>query len=59
MCSFTRRPASVLRSQPCQGGLAIEESSIAHILAVTLDEVEGIEDCGARSLHAAQLFRQA
>jgi hypothetical protein len=29
---------------PRQGGLAVEEWEIAQILAIMLDEVEGIED---------------
>jgi hypothetical protein len=36
--------------QPCQRGLAVEEWEIAHILAVMLDQVEGVEDCGSSTL---------
>jgi hypothetical protein len=36
--------------QALQRGLAVEEWTIAHILAVMLDEVEGIEDRGIGGL---------
>jgi hypothetical protein len=49
-------PASELRKSRASAPSA-EEQAIAHILAVTLDEVEGIEDRGVRSLHPAQVFK--
>jgi hypothetical protein len=39
-----------IAQQPCQRGLAIEKRAIAHILAVMLDQVEGIEDRGVGGL---------
>jgi hypothetical protein len=46
-----------IAQQPCQRGLAVEKWAIAHILAVMLDQVEDLEDCGVRSLPAAQFFK--
>jgi hypothetical protein len=43
--------------QPRQRGLAIEERAIAHILALMLDEVEGIKDRGIGGFPTAQLFK--
>jgi hypothetical protein len=43
-----------IAQQPRQRGLAIDERAIAHILAVMLDEVEGIEDCGIGDLPTIQ-----
>jgi len=54
MCPLSRIPASVSRER--QSGVAIEEGSILQILAIVLDEVEGVEDRGSSSLPAAQLF---
>jgi hypothetical protein len=54
MCSLNRMPASVL--QPRQRRLAIEEWTIAHILAVILDEVEGLEDRRIGGLPTAQFL---
>jgi hypothetical protein len=45
-----------IAQQPRQRGLAGEEWAIAEVLAVALDQVEGIEDRGTRCLPAAQLL---
>jgi hypothetical protein len=39
-----------IAQQARQGGLAVEEWAIAHILAIMLDQVEGIEDRGSSGL---------
>jgi hypothetical protein len=51
----------VLQQQLRQRGLVVEEWAIAHILAVILDEVEGIKDRGIGGLPMVQLLepRQA
>jgi hypothetical protein len=41
---------------PSQRRLAIEEPAIARIRAIMLDHIEGVEDCGIRSLSAAQFL---
>jgi hypothetical protein len=45
-----------IAQQPRQRGLAVEEWAIAHILAVMLDQVEGVEDCGSCALPLGQLL---
>jgi hypothetical protein len=55
MCSLNRMPASVLRNSRASAFLR-SRNGRSQILAVMLDEVEGIEDRGVRSLPAAQLF---
>jgi hypothetical protein len=42
--------------EPRQRSLAVEERKTAKILAIVLDQVEGIEDGRARGLPAAQLI---
>jgi hypothetical protein len=39
--------ARVVSSRARQRTPAIEERAVAHILAVMLDKVEGVEDCGS------------
>jgi hypothetical protein len=50
-----------IAQQPGQRGLAVEKRAAPQILAIVLDQVEGIEDRGPRSLLSAQLIesRQA
>jgi hypothetical protein len=45
-----------IAQQPRQRCLAVEERAIAHVLAVMLDEVEGVEDCGSSALPMGQLL---
>jgi hypothetical protein len=45
-----------IAQQPRQRGLAAKERAIAQILAIVLDQVEGIEHRAMRSLPAAQLI---
>jgi hypothetical protein len=45
-----------IAQQPGQRGLAVEKRAAPQILAIVLDQVEGIEDRGPRSLLSAQLI---
>jgi hypothetical protein len=38
-----------IAKQPRQRSLAVEEWALAQIVAIMLDQVEGIEDCGMGS----------
>jgi hypothetical protein len=48
--------ASASRRSPASAALVVEERAIAHILAIMLDEVEGIEARGIWGLTTAQLL---
>jgi len=50
-----------MAQQPRQRGFAVEEWTIAQILAVMLDQIEGIEDRGTRGVPLAEILelRQA
>src|SRR5258708_23752483 len=59
---FIEQDASLtIAQQSSQRGLAVEKRTIPQILAIVLDEVEGVEDRGMRGRTAAQLLepRQA
>jgi hypothetical protein len=51
-------PSLGIAQQPRQRSLAVKEREIAHILAVVLDQVEGIEDCSSSALPMGQLLEQ-
>jgi len=54
---FVEQDASLgIAQQPRQRSLAVEEWAIAHVLAVMLDEVEEVKDCGSSGLPTAQLL---
>jgi hypothetical protein len=55
MIVWKRRGISIAQ-QPCQRGLAIQEWTIALILAAMLDEVEGIVDSGIGGLPTVQFL---
>lgn len=53
---FVEQDASpYVAQQSRQRSFAIEEGSIVQILAVVLDQIECVEDCGPRGLPTAQL----
>jgi hypothetical protein len=54
ICSLKQDTSLGIAQQLCQRGLTTEESGIAHILAVMLDKVEGVEDCGSSALPTGQ-----
>jgi hypothetical protein len=49
-------PAMVLRSSCCQCRLSVQEWEITQILAILLDQVEGVEDRGSGGLTTGQLL---
>ena len=54
---FVEQDASLgIAQQPRQRSLAVEEWAIAHVLAVMLDEVEEVKDCGSSGPPTAQLL---
>jgi hypothetical protein len=53
---FVKQDASLsIAQQACQRGLAFEERATAQILAITLDQVEGVEDRSSSGLSMGQL----
>jgi hypothetical protein len=46
----------VWRSSRASAGLAIEGWEIAEILAIVLDQVEGVEDGGTRGIPSTQII---
>jgi hypothetical protein len=51
-CSFSR----CIAQQPRQRSLPVEKRKLAQILAVVLDQVEGVENRGSCCLSPAQLL---
>src|SRR6266436_5730496 len=57
MCSFEQDAGLGLAQQPRQRRLSAQEWEIAQILAIVLDQVEGVEDGRTRGLPSAQILK--
>jgi hypothetical protein len=54
---FVKQNASLsIEQQPRQRGLPVQEWEIAQILAIKLDQVERVEDCGSSGLTTGPLL---